>query len=260
MATGRIISKNISTSEKVADLTIESQLLYTWMIPHTDDLGLLQNSARTIKATVVPMHDLFTVKTVDTCLQELIAAELLKIVTFEEKQYLFIIGFNKKQTFKRDRQPQTILPINFDKKPSETWNLCEQIVDNFSVSKCIPVGFQLEEEVKGSEEKRSEEKNDDKTSSEVSYVKNEDEDYLALATESDSRINSEWQATAYEIIKALKISDKRKSAYFAACKRESLGLIESAFSFASDYPTQSMKDKMFFWKLSELKKEQRAKK
>jgi hypothetical protein len=231
------------------------------MIPHTDDLGLLQNSPRTIKATVVPMHDTFTIKTVETCIQELISSELLKIVTFEEKKYLFIVGFNKKQTFKRDRQPQTILPINFDKKPTETWNLCEKIVDNFSVSKCIPVGFQLEEEVKISEVKISEVKNDNKTSSEVSYKKNEEEtDYLALATESDSRINSEWQATAYEIIKALKISDKRKSAYFSACKRENIGLIESAFSFASDYPTQAMKDKMFFWKLSELKKEQSAKK
>ena len=54
MAQKLMIDKKISVSEQVANLPIEAQLLFTWMIPHADDVGLLPYSARTIKALVIP--------------------------------------------------------------------------------------------------------------------------------------------------------------------------------------------------------------
>jgi hypothetical protein len=57
MAEKRMLSKVISISEKV---NIELQdtfhmLLYTWMIPHTDDFGRLAGSPAKVKALVIPM-------------------------------------------------------------------------------------------------------------------------------------------------------------------------------------------------------------
>lgn len=60
MAQRRMIDKRISVSEQVANLPLKAQLLFTWMIPHADDVGLLPYSARTIKALVVPMVDAIT--------------------------------------------------------------------------------------------------------------------------------------------------------------------------------------------------------
>jgi len=70
----------------------------------------------------------------------------------------------------------------------------------------------------------------------------------------NSRVTREFQVRAFEIIKKLNIPRKRYSAYFAVCKRENPALIGRAFSFAADYPNVFARDKMFFWKLNELKR------
>lgn len=55
MADRRMISKVISMSEKVGDLkNIFDMLLFTWMIPHTDDFGRLTGSPKKINLMVIP--------------------------------------------------------------------------------------------------------------------------------------------------------------------------------------------------------------
>ena len=56
MANRRMLSKNISTSRKVNRLNDRAALLYTWLIPHTDDYGRLEGDAFSIKAKIVPMR------------------------------------------------------------------------------------------------------------------------------------------------------------------------------------------------------------
>lgn len=67
------------------------------------------------------------------------------------------------------------------------------------------------------------------------------------------RVNHEFQVTALHIIKRLNIPRPRYSAYFGAVKRERPQFISAAFSFAVDHPIVEARDKMFFWKLNDLK-------
>lgn len=81
----------------------------------------------------------------------------------------------------------------------------------------------------------------------------EEVDYLKLIQE-PSNIQHSWQFEALEIIEKLNIPDKRRSALFKACKVENPAHIQAAYSFAVDHPIPGARDKMFFWKLSTLKK------
>lgn len=55
MANKRMLSKSISTSIKVNSVDEFSQLLFTWMIPHTDDFGRMDGEPEVVKALVMPM-------------------------------------------------------------------------------------------------------------------------------------------------------------------------------------------------------------
>lgn len=56
MANRRMIAKSISISEQVNDLNDFTALLFSWMIPHADDWGVLPGSAKKIKALVIPLR------------------------------------------------------------------------------------------------------------------------------------------------------------------------------------------------------------
>lgn len=55
MANKRLLSKSISTSIKINSIDEFSQLLFTWMIPHTDDFGRMDGEPEVVKALVMPM-------------------------------------------------------------------------------------------------------------------------------------------------------------------------------------------------------------
>ena len=55
MARGRMLSKSISLSEQVNDLSDNAQLLFTWMIAHGDDQGRLLGNPNNIKGRVAPL-------------------------------------------------------------------------------------------------------------------------------------------------------------------------------------------------------------
>jgi len=67
-------------------------------------------------------------------------------------------------------------------------------------------------------------------------------------------VTQEFQATALMIIKKLNIPRSRYSAYFGAVKKENPLYISQAFTFAIDHPNIFARDKMFFWKLNDLKR------
>jgi hypothetical protein len=132
MATGRMISKKISVSEKVANLPIDGQLLYERMIIHTDDFGFLQAAPRTIRAIVVPMIDELTTARVGILLQQMIGLDLVTPISYQNADYLYIIKHREEQTSKlrKDLQPSTILPISNTSKPQESWKKIEEIANS----------------------------------------------------------------------------------------------------------------------------------
>lgn len=56
MANRRMICKSISVSTQVNKMSLFSQLLYTWMIPHADDWGRMDADPGVIWALVVPRY------------------------------------------------------------------------------------------------------------------------------------------------------------------------------------------------------------
>ena len=148
-----MLDKKISVSEQVDNLSIEAKLIYTWSIPHTDDLGLLPYSHKTLKALIIPMRDI-KLNTFGNQIEEILNEKLYKIFEYNNEKFYRVINFFKYQTLKRDRQPQTFINFKYSKNPKDSWDKI--------IKEC---GFHLEDngnhldtEVKRSEEKRREEK------------------------------------------------------------------------------------------------------
>jgi len=55
MAKRRMIWKKISTSVQVNEMSEFAQLLFTWMIPHADDYGVMKAHPKFLKAEVMPL-------------------------------------------------------------------------------------------------------------------------------------------------------------------------------------------------------------
>lgn len=68
-------------------------------------------------------------------------------------------------------------------------------------------------------------------------------------------VTQEFQNEALRILTGLGVTNrKRYGAYFKVVKAEPRTLINQAYSFAVDHPVPAARDKMFFWKLNDLKR------
>ena len=141
MAQKRMLDKKISVSEQVDNLTHESKLIFTWSIPHADDLGLLPFSHKTLKALVIPMWTM-PLETFGNHVETIVKEGLFTIFEYNGEKYYRLIKFFNHQTLKKDRKPNTYL------NNIESWQEAEEI------------GFQMEDngdpsKVKISKEKRT---------------------------------------------------------------------------------------------------------
>jgi len=170
MAQRRMIDKKISVSEQVSVLPVEAQLIYTWSIPHADDLGLLPYHTRTLRALIVPLLDI-TQSTFDSHLESIVKAGLFEVYTEGESRFLKITKFLKHQTLKKDRKPNTYLD------GIGSWEDVESI------------GFHLEyngipREEKRREVKIREEKRESRPEASLSFLKEmKDEEIKSITTE-----------------------------------------------------------------------------
>lgn len=96
MANRRMISKSISISTKVNSISDFAALLFTWMIPHTDDYGVLEGSPGTVKALVIPRRKQ-TEKQVAEALGELQRVGLIWWYYHNEHQYVQFVNFDEHQ-------------------------------------------------------------------------------------------------------------------------------------------------------------------
>jgi hypothetical protein len=91
-----MISKSISVSEQVNILSDFAALLFTWLIPHTDDYGVIPGSSRKIKALVVPMRKQ-TPDQVENALKELQNAGLVWRYIYKDAEYIQFCKFEDHQ-------------------------------------------------------------------------------------------------------------------------------------------------------------------
>lgn len=108
-----MIAKNISTSRKVNRLPDRAALLYTWMIPHTDDYGHLEGDPLSIRAKVVPMR-LVSEQEVQQDLELMEQNELIRFYKVNGEAYIEITNFDSFQTFKSDRPKSQEYPLPLD--------------------------------------------------------------------------------------------------------------------------------------------------
>ncbi|MFD0673947.1 hypothetical protein [Cohnella sp. GCM10027633] len=98
MAEKRMISKSISISEKVNSLPdYFDMLLFTWMIPHSDDFGRLMGESTKVKALVIPLLSR-TVREVSDSLQRLHDSGLIVWYTVDSGKFIQIVKFEDHQT------------------------------------------------------------------------------------------------------------------------------------------------------------------
>lgn len=161
MAEKRMISKVISISEKVNELPdIFDMLLFTWMIPHTDDFGRLAGTPAKVLALVVPMLDK-TKADVNESLEHLQAAGLIKWYESEGQKVVQIENFEAHQSglHKRTRSKFPDPPDDYSTHFPEVPGSSEQFQK-------IPLELNRTEEnrteLKRTEEKRKEENRNEK--------------------------------------------------------------------------------------------------
>lgn len=137
MARGRIISKSISNSRKVNEVSDQAALLFTWIQAHTDDYGRIEGGADDVLFSVVPRRG-WNKEQVEEYLKSLWEVDLLKAYHDEHnKRYVEVVGFEEHQTFRSDRgrKAQCPVPTAYDTKWYTTDNQREKLSNQVKVSK-----------------------------------------------------------------------------------------------------------------------------
>lgn len=109
MPRGRIVSKSISRSEKVSQLSLAGKLLYTWIIPHTDREGRLEADVWKIK-DIVPFVKEITPKNIPSLLSQMDKVGLIQYYGDGNNKYLQVNEFEKFNTHPKDREAISVIP------------------------------------------------------------------------------------------------------------------------------------------------------
>ena len=110
MRNRRMVSRTISTSEKVNSVSWEARLLFTWAILHCDDEGRMQGSPATIKAVVFPMADCSTAE-ITKWLKELKKKGIIRWYRINKCLFLQIEQWDCFQTFHGIRRNISKYPL-----------------------------------------------------------------------------------------------------------------------------------------------------
>lgn len=113
MPRGRIISRQISTDDKVAHLSDEAdRLLYTWLILHLDKEGRIPADPHIIKGIVVP-RTTHTLKKISKTVESLVKLKLCVRYSVNSFDYLEFPNFLKHQAKSAlDRETPSVIPPN----------------------------------------------------------------------------------------------------------------------------------------------------
>ena len=114
-----MISKSISTSTNLAEVSTFAKLLFTWLVPHCDDYGHMDGTARLVKGIVVPLCD-ESMEQVESALQELEKVSLIRRYEVEGRKYLEINKWELHQTLKNDRPLHMVYPLPTDWNPKNS--------------------------------------------------------------------------------------------------------------------------------------------
>lgn len=112
MAEGRILSKRVSKSDKVASLSSDTaRMFYCMIIPWLDVEGRLEANPRLMKGDIAPLLDHITKEKIESLLVELDDAGLIILYEVDNKQYLQLVKFDENQpNLRKDREKKSLIP------------------------------------------------------------------------------------------------------------------------------------------------------
>lgn len=111
----RMIYWKISYSKQLARCTIFSKLLFTWLVPNTDDLGRMEGEPEILKGMIFPYDEAISVEMIRDALQELVKEKLIIWYQVDDNYYIQFPNFQKYQKLRSDRTYKSDYP-----EPSET--------------------------------------------------------------------------------------------------------------------------------------------
>jgi hypothetical protein len=115
MASGRVVAKSITSSERVASLPcLGAKLLYTWLIPHADNLGRLRGDPLEVKVLLFK-RDPATVEDVDLWLGQIASAGLIDWYERQGERFISITNFGAHNSPAGNMSKKSELPGPKDK-------------------------------------------------------------------------------------------------------------------------------------------------
>jgi hypothetical protein len=101
---------SISNSEKLAALSCDgARLLFTWMIPHCDNLGRIRADPIYLKAVVVPRTDA-TLRQIEAWAEEIAGAGLATLYKCQGQHFMEIAGWSNFQRIIGNMKRESDLP------------------------------------------------------------------------------------------------------------------------------------------------------
>jgi hypothetical protein len=112
MAEGRILSKRVTRSDKVARLSSDTaRLIYTWIIPYLDVEGRMEIDLELFKADIAPKLKHVTEEKILEILNELHTIRLITVYDVENHTYLQLEQFDEHQpNLRKDREKKSKIP------------------------------------------------------------------------------------------------------------------------------------------------------
>lgn len=119
MPRGRMLNKEVSVNQKLPKVSVQSRLLFTWMIPHLDVEGKFFGNPEQIKGIVVPYLNDFTIKKIKNWIEELAEVKLV-LIYGKDCKYLYFPGFHTNQHIVESKEAASFIP---DPTPEELQSL-----------------------------------------------------------------------------------------------------------------------------------------
>lgn len=110
MARGRIISKSISTSRRINSVSDRAALVYTWTIPHLDEMSNMEGAIDILRAKVVPLRK-YSDKQMLQVRYEL--ASIGAWIVYKDakgEEYIHVDKNDDHQIYKNDRKKIALVP------------------------------------------------------------------------------------------------------------------------------------------------------
>jgi len=148
----RIIKESICTSEELANISPEAEVLFYRLIVKADDFGLFHGNPKIIIGSCFPLSFPKESK-VQSWLDELCRAGLVATYTADDgKKYLKLLSWDKHQQ-RRASKSKFPLPVSFDstckqKKSDARDNTCNQMLANVPVNENENVNEERETKTK----------------------------------------------------------------------------------------------------------------